>query len=97
MSEEDEGIWQALTQSGGQDFKYLGLGYWCEKLRDIVNRKALGRTLNKAGKILKSRIEEKLKLMLFRATTETILLYCSQTWSLTVAEEKSLWIKPPWT
>ena len=42
-------------------------------------------------KILKSRIDEKLKLMLFRGTTtETILLYGSQTWSLTVAKEKAL-------
>ena len=41
-------------------------------------------------KIWKSQMDEKLKLMLFKATTETILLYGSQTWTLTVAEEKSL-------
>ena len=41
-------------------------------------------------KIWKSKIDERLKIMLFRATTETILLYGSQTWALTASEEKAL-------
>ena len=40
-SEENEGIGQAFTQSGGQDFKYSGLGSWRDKERDVANRKAL--------------------------------------------------------
>ena len=34
----------------------------------------------------KRKIDESLKIMLFRATTKTILLYVSQTWALTVSE-----------
>ena len=41
-------------------------------------------------KIWKSKIDESLKIMLFGATTETILLYGSQTWALTASEEKAL-------
>ena len=88
-NEEHDEIGQALTESGDQDFKYLGS--WCNKERDIATRKALAwRSLNKMDNIWKSQIDEKLKIMLFRATTETILLYGSQTWSLTVADGKSL-------
>ena len=82
INEEHDEIRQALTESGDQDFKYLGS--WCNKERDIATRKALAwRSLNKMDNIWKSQIDEKLKIMLFRATTETILLYGSQTWSLT--------------
>ena len=84
---DDEPICQALTEIGEQDFKYLGL--WCSKARDINTRKALAWcSLHKMDKIWKSQFDEKLKIMLFRATTESILLYDSQTWSLTYAEEK---------
>ena len=80
---------QALTEKGEQDFLYLGS--WCDKYRDISTRKALAwRSLNKLDKIWKSNLDEYLKLMLFRATTETILLYGSQTWALTSAEEREL-------
>ena len=80
---------QAFTESGDQDFLYLGS--WCDKLRDMKTRKALAwRSLNKLDKIWKSNIDVNLKVLLFRATTETILLYGSQTWALTVAEEKHL-------
>ena len=86
---EGDEIEQALTEAGNHDFKYLVS--WCDKNRDISTRKALAwRSINKLDKIWKSNIDEKLKIMLFRATTETILLYGCQTWSLTVAEEKSL-------
>ena len=84
-----DAILQALTESGDQDFLYLGS--WCDKLRDMKTRKALAwRSLNKMDKIWKSNIDVNLKVLLFRATTETILLYGSQTWALTVAEEKNL-------
>ena len=35
-------------------------------------------------------MDEYLKVMLFRATLETILLYGSQTWALTSAEEREI-------
>ena len=80
---------QVLTEKGEQDFLYLGS--WCDKYRDISTRKALAwRSLNKLDKIWKSNLDEYLKVMLFRATTETILLYGSQTWALTSAEEREL-------
>ena len=82
-------ILQALTEKGDQDFLYLGS--WCDKHRDISTRKALAwRSLNKLDKIWKSNLDEYLKVLLFRATTETILLYGSQTWALTAAEERDL-------
>ena len=34
-----DAILQALTESGDQDFLYLGS--WCDKLRDMKTRKAL--------------------------------------------------------
>ena len=81
-NEVGEVILQALTESGDQDFLYLG--FWCDKDRDIRTRKALAwKSLNKMDKIWKSKIDESLKIMLFRATTETILHYRSQTWAQT--------------
>ena len=80
---------QALTESGDQDFKYLGS--WCDKSRDMQTRKALAwKALNKMNKIWKSELPNPLKLRYFRAAAETILLYGCATWSLTKAEEKSL-------
>ena len=49
------------------------------------------KSLDKMDKILKSGHDEKLKVMLFRAPTETTLLYGSHTLSLTTAEENSLY------
>ena len=71
------------------------MGSWCDKNRDIKTRKALERkawkSLNKIDKIWKSKIDENLKIMLFRVTTtESILLYGIQTWALTASEEKTL-------
>ena len=73
-----------------QDFKYLGS--WVDsKERDINVRKAMAwQSLNKIGNIWKSNLAKKLKLQLFRATVESILLYGSSTWSLTETEEKRL-------
>ena len=73
-----DAILKALTESGDQDFLYLGS--WCDKLRDMKTRKALAwRSLNKMDVIWKSNFDVNLVVLLFRATTETILLYGSQT------------------
>ena len=87
--EVGEVILQASTESGDQDLLYLGS--WCDKDRDMSTRKALAwKSLNKMDKIWKSKIYKSLKIMLFKATTETILLHGSQTWALTASEEKQL-------
>ena len=80
---------QSLTESGDQDFKYLGS--WSEQERDINTRKALARkALNKMDKIWKSELLDALKLRFFRATVEAILLYDSATCSLSKTQEKRL-------
>ena len=82
-------IRQALTESGDQDFKYLGS--WSEQNRDIQTRKAMAwKALNKMERLWKSDLLKSLKLRFFRAAVESILLYGCATWSLSKAEEKSL-------
>ena len=82
-------IKQALTETGEQDFKYLGS--WCTKDRDIKTRKALAwKSLHKLNKVWTSDMSRNTKIQLFRATTETILLYGSSTWALTSQEERAL-------
>ena len=79
-----------IEQSGEQDFKYLG-SWINSKERDISVRKALAwQSLNKMKNVWKSNLADSIKLQLFRATAETILLYGSTTWSLSKADEKSL-------
>ena len=90
MTSEGNEIQQALTEDGEQDFKYLG-SWVCSKERDINVRKALAwRSLNKLKLIWKSQLSRDIKLRLFRATTETILLYGCTSWSLTKQEEKAI-------
>ena len=82
-------IKQALTETGDQDFVYLGS--WCTQDRDIRTRKALAwKSLHKLNKVWSSKLSKRIKIQLFRATTETILLYGSSTWTLTKQEEKAL-------
>ena len=90
LTDEGSSVKQALTEdTKEQDFKYLGS--WSEKTRDINVRKALAwRSLHKLKPIWKSNLNRDLKIQLFRATTESILLYGCGTWSLTKQEEKSL-------
>ena len=88
---EGQEIEQALVGSTGeQDFKYLGS--WVDsKDRDISVRKAAAwQALNKLGNIWKSDLDTSLKLQLFRATVESVLLYGSSTWPLTETEERKL-------
>ena len=86
---EEKSIGQAITESGKQDFKYLGS--WCDQTNDLHTRKALAwKVLNKLDKIWKSDLPKKHKLNFFRATVESVLLYGCATWTLTKAEEKAL-------
>jgi hypothetical protein len=65
---------------------------WVESSeKDIAVRKALAwQALNKMSRIWRSAMRRDLKLHLFIATIESILLYGCQGWTLTVALEKSL-------
>ena len=83
-------VQRALTTTGDQDFKYLGS--WIEsKTRDISVRKAMAwQALHKLKAVWKSNMTRKTKTDLFRATTESVLLYGSSSWSLTRSEEKAI-------
>ena len=72
------------------NFKYLGA--WLESSeKDISVRKALAWTAcNKLKKIWNSSLSRKIKVRLFTATVESILLYNSETWTLTKKLEKQL-------
>ena len=72
------------------DFKYLGS--WVESTeKDIAVRKAQAwQALNKMSRIWCSAMHRELKLRFFIATIESILLYGCESWTLTVALEKSL-------
>jgi len=72
------------------DFKYLGS--WMESTEaDIKRRKALAwGAMNNMTSIWKSHMSRQVKLRLFMATVESILLYGCEAWTLTKALEKSL-------
>ena len=73
-----------------EDFKYLG-SYIGSTEKDITVRKALAwRALHSLKKIWKSSASQELKRSLFRATVEAILLYGSETWTLTNKQQTSL-------
>ena len=79
-----------FEETSTQDFKYLG-SWACSKSVDIKVCKALAwQSLHKMRNIWKNNWANRLKLHLFRATVETILLYGSTSWSLTKREEQQL-------
>ena len=73
-----------------KDFKYLGS--WTQSsLQDIKTRKALAwKACNKLTKIWKSNLPRSAKVKLFQATVESILLYGSETWTVTTKVRKML-------
>ena len=73
-----------------KDFKYLGS--WTQSsLQDIKTRKALAwKACNKLTKIWKSNLPRSAKVKLFQATVESILLYGSETWTVTTKVRKVL-------
>ena len=67
-------IKQAKIESGDQAFMYLGC--YCSQCRDSLTWKALTwQSLNKLSNVWKSNLSKTKKINLFRATTETILIY----------------------
>ena len=73
-----------------KDFKYLGS--WVQSTeQDIKVRKAMvWKACNKLTKIWKSTLSRNLKIKLFHATVESVLLYGCETWTITTKIRKSL-------
>ena len=66
-----------------QDFKYLGA--WVKSTeQDVKSRKAMTwKACNNLSKIWKSNLSKNIKIKLFQATVESVLLYGSETWTVT--------------
>jgi len=73
-----------------ENFKYLGA--WTQNSeKDINVRKALAwSACNKLEKVWKSKLPWGIKIRLFLATVESVLLYGSETWTLTKALSKRI-------
>ena len=83
-------IERALTKTGEQDFCYLG-GWIDSSKRDFEVRKAIAwKSLHKMKPVWESDLPRNMKIDLFKATTEYILVYGATTWTLTKREEKAL-------
>ena len=73
-----------------KDFKYLG-AYVPNSLHDFNIRKSLAwSAINRLDCIWKSDLNRSLKIKLFRSCVESILLYNSETWTLTQTMETRL-------
>ena len=73
-----------------QDFVYLG-SHIMDSEKDFQIRKALAwSACNKLGKIWKSSLARKLKIEVFRATVEPILMYGAETWTMSARMQKRL-------
>ena len=72
------------------DFKYLG-SHIMNSEKDFHIRKALAwAACNKLDKIWKSNVPKQLKINLFRATVEPILMYGAETWTMNSRMHKRL-------
>ena len=77
-----------LNQVG--DYKYLG-SYISSSLKDFLTRKGMAwSACNDMHKIWTSQLTKEFKIEIFRATIEPILLYGSETWTLSKKMEKRL-------
>ena len=74
------------------DFKYLGS--WVRSTeQDIRVRKALAwKACNKLSKIWKSTLSRDLKVKLFQATVECVLLYGCESWTISNKIERKVWM-----
>lgn len=72
------------------DYKYLG-SYISSSAKDFNTRKGMAwSACNDLNKIWTSKLDTKIKVEIFRATVEPILLYGSETWTLPVKLQKRL-------
>jgi len=73
-----------------EDFLYLGSSIM-DFNKDFKTRKAMAwAACNKLDKLWRSDLHESIKINLFRAIIEPILLYGSETWTLTSKQQKRL-------
>ena len=73
-----------------EDYVYLG-SFISSSEKDFNTRKGMAwSACNDMHKIWTSQLPKKIKLQIFRATVEPILLYGSETWTLSKKLEKSL-------
>ena len=65
------------------DFKYLGV--WIQSSEKEMETRIgqAWKALNKMDKIWNSSLQDNVKLVFFRATMESVLLYGAETWTLT--------------
>lgn len=81
---------QGVNIKSVKDFKYLG-SYINNSESDFKTRKCLAwKACNKLNKIWNSNISNKLKVQTFKSLVEPILLYGSETWTMTKTMLKSL-------
>ncbi len=72
------------------DYKYLG-SFISSSLKDFLTRKGMAwSACNDMHKIWSSQLTTRFKIRIFRATIEPILLYGSETWTLSKQMEKRL-------
>ena len=91
--EDDSNTIQSITGeaiSTVDDFVYLGS--WIENTdRDVKIRKAKAwAAIHRLKSIWKSDLSKRLKIRLFLAACESVLLYGAESWTLTQGQEKSL-------
>ena len=73
-----------------KDYKYLG-SYIYNSGKDFNIRKGIAwSACNKMDKIWKSDLDCEIKIRIFRVTIEPILLYGSETWTLSVKQQRRL-------
>ena len=73
-----------------EDFVYLGAWVGSTEHDFIVRKAKAWAACHKMKKIWKSKLRKDLKIRLFQATVESILLYGSETWTITKALEKKI-------
>ena len=84
-----------LTTKGNKvanvlDFKYLG-GWMASSEKDFEIRKAMAwSACNKLKLIWSSNLSKFLKIRLFRATVESVLLYNSETWTINKSMQRKI-------
>ena len=73
-----------------QDLRYLGA--WVKSTeQEVETRKAMAwKACNNLSKIWKSNLSKNIKIKLFQATVESVLLYGSETWTVTKKIGKAL-------
>ena len=72
------------------DFIYLGSWIECTDREIRVRKGKAWGALHRLKDIWKSKLSKSLRIKLFIAACESVLLYGSETWTLTKAQEKSL-------